>query len=328
MPENIRQEVIAEQLRLQRIQQQRTAAATAASTSSSASANQQQQQSSTASSELNPEFLAALPPVIQEELIAQHNTEQQRSAAMQQQSNPDSPVDPTDFIQTLPLPLRRQVLTDIDDSLLALLPNHLVTEAQMLRDEFEARQRHFQERFLTSHATHALSRILRNARGITSGNHHNTRYAIHTVPQGSFHFPFGNSGRLNNPNSVDSSNVYMNISGMSNLRGNNCLMNSKLRCKQLLDNEALSCLLILLFVDEPKLNIGRLHRVLKNLCNHTPTRQWIIKSLLSIMEKAKESKSNQSAISQSASGSMDSFNQFANNSSKSKKNSITSASNK
>ncbi len=56
LPENIRQEVIAEQLRLQRIQQR---------------AEQQQQQAAELGGvgEVNPEFLAALPPNIQEEVI-------------------------------------------------------------------------------------------------------------------------------------------------------------------------------------------------------------------------------------------------------------------
>lgn len=62
----------------------------------------------------------------------------------------------------------------------------------------------------------------------------------------------------------------------------------RFRGRQLLDHEALSCLLILLFVEEPKLNTIRLHRVLRNLCYHTPTRQWVIQSLLAIMERTKE----------------------------------------
>ena len=55
LPENIRQEVIADQLRLQRIQQR---------------AQQQQQQLAETPGvmEVNPEFLAALPPNIQEEV--------------------------------------------------------------------------------------------------------------------------------------------------------------------------------------------------------------------------------------------------------------------
>jgi Ubiquitin binding region len=54
LPENIRQEVIAEQLRLQRIQQR--------------AQQVQQEAQSLGTTEVNPEFLAALPPHIQEEV--------------------------------------------------------------------------------------------------------------------------------------------------------------------------------------------------------------------------------------------------------------------
>lgn len=161
LPENIRQEVIAEQLRLQRLQQQRTSSGNttpAAQAGSSATSN-------ATFTEVNPEFLAALPPNIQEEVLAQQRAEQQRLAA--QNSNPETPVDAGSFIQTLPPGLRRQVLADMDDSQLALLPAELATEAQSLRQELEARHRQIQERFFTSHAGTALSRILRSA-----GTHH------------------------------------------------------------------------------------------------------------------------------------------------------------
>lgn len=62
----------------------------------------------------------------------------------------------------------------------------------------------------------------------------------------------------------------------------------KLRGRHLLDHEALTCLLVLLFVDEPKLNTSRLHRVLRNLCYHAPTRAWIIRALLSMLQKTGE----------------------------------------
>lgn len=159
LPESIRQEVIAEQLRLQRMHQQRTnASAQAASASSSNTAPAALNPSF---SEVNPEFLAALPPSIQEEVLAQQRAEQQRLAAAT--SSPDVPVDPANFIQTLPPGLRRQVLADMDDTLIALLPGELATEAQTLRQELEARHRQIQERFFTSHAGSALSRILRTA---------------------------------------------------------------------------------------------------------------------------------------------------------------------
>merc|ERR1719445_1103007 len=54
----------------------------------------------------------------------------------------------------------------------------------------------------------------------------------------------------------------------------------------LLDHEGLSCLLILLFIDDAKLNTTRLHRILRNLCYHAPTRDWVVKCLLSILERA------------------------------------------
>ena len=62
--------------------------------------------------------------------------------------------------------------------------------------------------------------------------------------------------------------------------------NSKFRGRQLLDHEGLSCLLILLFIDDAKLNTTRLHRILRNLCYHAPTRDWVVRCLLSILEKA------------------------------------------
>jgi len=152
LPENIRQEVIAEQLRLQRVQQQRNVP-TAPTTSGSVTPS--------TFSEVNPEFLAALPPNIQEEVLAQQRVEQQRIAA--QNTNPEAPVDPANFFQSLPPSLRRQVLADMDDSQLALLPGELANEAQTLRQELEARHRQIQERFFSSHAGSALSRILRTA---------------------------------------------------------------------------------------------------------------------------------------------------------------------
>ncbi len=55
--------------------------------------------------------------------------------------------------------------------------------------------------------------------------------------------------------------------------------------RQLLDHESLACLLVLLFIDEPRMNMTKLHRVVRNLCIHGPTRAWVIRALLSILEK-------------------------------------------
>ncbi|XP_023229433.1 E3 ubiquitin-protein ligase HUWE1-like [Centruroides sculpturatus] len=260
LPENIRQEVIAEQLRLQRLRQRAQAANSQATTEGGNF------------TEVNPEFLAALPPNIQEEVLAQQRAEQQRLAA--QNSNPDTPVDPAGFIQTLPPALRQQVLADMDDSLLALLPPDLAAEAHALRRELEARHRQMQERFLSSHAGTALSRILRSAAGRMG-----TRYTIHTVPQrGQWTWNTLSRG------------AGSSTAGTGGIQSGSLPSSLRLRGRQMLDHEALSCLLVLLFVDEPKLNTGRLHRVLRNLCYHAPTRQWVIKALLSVLERTKDSR--------------------------------------
>ena len=71
----------------------------------------------------------------------------------------------------------------------------------------------------------------------------------------------------------------------------------RLRGRHLLDHEALTCLMVLLFVDEPRMNTSRLHRVLRNLCYHGPTRTWIIQSLLSILHRTSECKLAETASS-------------------------------
>ncbi|KAG8199864.1 hypothetical protein JTE90_015857 [Oedothorax gibbosus] len=254
LPDNIRQEVIAEQLRLQRIRQRANAQ------------GGEGEDDESGFTEVNPEFLAALPLNIQEEVLAQQRAEQQRLAAIN--SNPDIPVDPTSFIQTLPQGLRQQVLADMDDSLLALLPSELATEAHSLRRELEARHRQIQERFFSSHAGTALSRILRSAGRVGA------RYTIHSLPhRGQWTWntlsPRGTSSPGTNP--------ALAVPSMP--------VSSKLRGRYLLDCEALACLIVLLFVDEPLLNTGRLHRVLRNLCHYAPTRDWVVKSLLSVLER-------------------------------------------
>jgi len=59
---------------------------------------------------------------------------------------------------------------------------------------------------------------------------------------------------------------------------------ASIRGRHLLDHEALTCLLVLLFIDESRLNTSRLHRVLRNLCYHPQTRSWIIGTLLSVLQ--------------------------------------------
>lgn len=292
LPESIRQEVIAEQMRLQRqrvaAREQQQSSGQAGTTASSSSADAAA--SALAAAEISPEFLAALPPSIQEEVLAEQRL--QRAAT---NIDPDAPHQ---FIQTLPPLLRRQVLADMDDSQIAVLPEQLATEAQALRNELEQRQRQVQERFFTTHAGSTLSRILRSAGTLSHGSIHRmhatlfadsasgvgrvgsgTRYAIQTM-QGASHWPWSMGGSRGGSGSANMQNAGSSYRpGLAKFKG-----------RQLLDHEALSCLLILLFVDEPKLNIGRLHRVLRNLSQHPTTRQWVIQSLLTIMERTRDNR--------------------------------------
>ena len=224
--------------------------------------------------EVSPEFLAALPPNIQEEVLAQQRLEQQRTSTT---TNPNEPVDPADFLQTLPPALRQSILADMEDSQMAVLPPELAAEAQNLRREWEARNRQLMaDRFFThvgNSGANALSSIIRSSMGRLS-----SRYGIHTVHNRS-HW----SGWAPRP-VAGASGTAGGVGGQAGSGG------VRLRGRMLLDHEALSCLLVLLFIDEPKLNTTRLHRVLRNLCYHGPTRDWVVKSLLSILERSNEAR--------------------------------------
>ncbi|XP_077002927.1 E3 ubiquitin-protein ligase HUWE1 isoform X13 [Tamandua tetradactyla] len=261
LPDDIRREVLQNQLGI------RPPTRTAPSTASTAPAVV----GNPGVTEVSPEFLAALPPAIQEEVLAQQRAEQQRRELAQSASS-DTPMDPVTFIQTLPSDLRRSVLEDMEDSVLAVMPPDIAAEAQALRREQEARQRQLMHERLFGHSsTSALSAILRSPAFTSrlSGNR-GVQYTRLAVQRGGT-FQMGGSSSHNRPSGS-------NVDTLLRLRG-----------RLLLDHEALSCLLVLLFVDEPKLNTSRLHRVLRNLCYHAQTRHWVIRSLLSILQRSSES---------------------------------------
>ena len=58
--------------------------------------------------------------------------------------------------------------------------------------------------------------------------------------------------------------------------------------RQVLDHDSLVCLLLLLFVEETKLNTNFLHRIFRNLCYHSPTRDWLVASLVAVLQRAGE----------------------------------------
>ena len=70
-------------------------------------------------------------------MLAQLRAEQQRRELSQQPTQGDTPLDPVTFIQTLPSELRRSVLEDMEDSVLAVMPPDIAAEAAALRREQE-----------------------------------------------------------------------------------------------------------------------------------------------------------------------------------------------
>ena len=152
-----------------------------------------------------------------------------------------------------------QILSDMEDSQMSALPPDLAAEAQNLRRDWEARNRQMvQERFFQSNLTTIIRHSARGARLTTRS----------VLP----HRQQWNWNQRDTAISITNSG------------------NIKIRGRQLLDHESLSCLLVLLFLDDPKLNTGRLHRVIRNLCYHSPTRDWVIKALLSIISRSVNTK--------------------------------------
>eukprot|EP00058_Branchiostoma_floridae_P017429 XP_002602917.1 hypothetical protein BRAFLDRAFT_128503 [Branchiostoma floridae] len=247
LPEDIRQEVLRTQLGIRRTPPTAQAGnSSGSSTSTTAPDNVQ----------VSPEFLAALPPEIQEEVLQYERMEQQRLEAQRAAANPEQPVDPAGFIQNLPSSLRQQVLADMDDTVLAVMPPEIAAEARNLRRELEERHRQLMQERLFSAASGLASRL--GGRGI--------HYIQSALPQ-----HHRNTWRWGTQHNRAATATTAN--------------QVRLRGRQLLDHEALACLLVLLFVDEPKLNTSRLHRVLRNLCYHNGTRLWVVHALLSILDR-------------------------------------------
>lgn len=250
LPSDIRQEVINNQLQMQRIQ--RRAEETGMDLNSS----------------VNAEFLAALPPNIQEEILA-HQRAQQATAV------PPDDIDANTVLNTLTPAVRQQVLADMDDSYLVQLPEDIRNEAASYRRNYEQQQRRLFGERLFDHS-HSLTTFLRHA-NVTARRIASSRSPYLPSSFRRNRHLTGHSSRNPPYNSDDPSGS---------------AFHEKNRGKHLLDAEPLSCLLILLFINENSLNCAKLQKILKNLSYHAPTRKWIVSALLSILRKA--SKSNES----------------------------------
>ena len=192
--------------------------------------------------------------------------ERQQAAASSQVANQQSqqPADPSSFLRNLPTSLRRTVLADMDDSVLQHLPHEYVTEAQTLRQEHTRQMYEERSAALLEHVINSGGWVSEAAvSGLIPHRHFLSFDPIRAV---------GWRGRPNMGGASNSSNTQTNKKGEA--------------AKQMLDQEGLACLLLLFFIDQNKLHISRLHRVIKNLCQHPQTRAWMLASILSILQES------------------------------------------
>ncbi|CAF1080113.1 unnamed protein product [Didymodactylos carnosus] len=287
LPEGMREEIITDQIRNFERQEnarraERAAAAIPSSSTSGATTNGE---SGTVPptedniptdvvgemfGEINPEFIQALPAEIQEELLQERN---RTRAVLAAASGTSVDVGPAEFIRTLQPHLRQQVLADMEDSQIAALPDDIALEARRLRQAMETQHSQYLQRnnFL-ARSQHLMTSML------TSNAHHGTRpirmYNLRAIQE------------ARNRGERGGTNWYSLSRGGAGAASGTANDTTGLRGRQLLDYESICCLLILLFIDDQHLNFPRLQKVLKNLCHHPPTRAWIIKALLSIMNKS------------------------------------------
>lgn len=321
LPEEMRAEVIAEHLRIQRmqertrLQQQR--------------AVQNEQQSV---AEVNPEFLAALPPSIQEEVLAQQRLEQQRIAAAA--ANPNDPVDAAAFFQNLQPSLRwaltsfcirnvshfvfetffktfedcklmkincliaihqtknqidnynwpnlfcncrQAILADMEESQISVLPPELAAEAQNLRRDWESRNQQIMQEQISQIGGGGNGGNVGSSPSFSSVLRYRSR-----LPEPISSVNYLQRMRWNNwPINPGSTTIVDRdvIAGTS-------LLVMEQQGQPQLDHESLTSLLILLFVEANKMCTLRFHRVIRILCSHIPTRDWIIRTILSIIERS------------------------------------------
>ena len=187
-----------------------------------------------------------------------------------------APADNASFFHNLTPELRRTILADVDESVILHLPEEVASEARALQQERETRRRHILEQ---RHAV--LERIFEQASGGEPGAGY---LPPHTWDPSGYRYAILN---LNPQHIVDSThhrlgNLYHHFHSVQPSQSSKGEFGSK----QMLDQEALTCLLVLLFFDQNRLHTNRLHRILKNLSQHLPTRAWIFSSLLAILREA------------------------------------------
>ena len=175
-------------------------------------------------------------------------------------SDPAQPTDATSFLHSLAPDLRRTILSEMDDTVMNFLPADIAAEAQTLRQERETRRRQILEQ------RQAMYEHMR---------------ASHTMPPW-LHEPSYRYAMFQHP-ALERDHVG---GMMSTFLYHPFTQRGEQGSKQILDQEGLACLMVLLFLDEPKLHFNRLFRIFRNLAQHLPTRAWLIRSLISVLKDA------------------------------------------
>ncbi|CAF4058439.1 unnamed protein product, partial [Adineta steineri] len=277
LPEEMRQDILTDQVRnferqesqrhVQRAAANQTATLNSQSTENSTNDNFPSRTNQTATEagfgemlgEINPEFIQTLPPEIREELLA----ERRRTAAT---------MGPPEFLRTLQPHLRQHIFAHMDESQIGALPEGMANEARTLRAAMESQQQQY-----------LRSRMVRNHDDMKNMLSNNTYHS--TRPIRMYNLRELQEAR-NNRADRQPADWYPLRTGTNTEDLNSNTSTIDTRGRQLLDYESICCLLVLLFIDDTRLNFARLQEVLKNLCHHTQTRQWVIKALLSIINKS------------------------------------------
>ena len=196
----------------------------------------------------------------------------ERARQVSQSIDPALPTDAGNFLQSLPSELRRTILSDVDDTVLNQLPDTIAQEARTLQEERIARRRWLEEERLAMRQT-----LFESGRSVPSyagfPMDPALRYAVLNLNSRDI-------GRMRDEGLSAIFNHAASQMGSSST--------SQSPSKQMLDQEGLCCLLVFLFLDQSKLHFNRLFRIFRSLCQHLPTRAWLLSSLFAILSTANE----------------------------------------
>lgn len=202
--------------------------------------------------------------------------------ARQQNTNQSDPIDNLTFFRNLPSDLRRTILSDLDESSLGHLPDDLADEARRLQQERESRRRQIQaqrDAFLERMMEEAHIRAEASGAGGSGANSGVPHpFSHHSFEAAGLHYAIVN---LNPYALIDMPTYRPDRRALAAQAAAKGEPNSK----QMLDPESLVCILVPLFLDHNRLHINRLHRIIKNVCQHSSTRSWVLSSLLDIIRK-------------------------------------------